>query len=485
MNIRSYFVKKTKLLPLIQKNFDFGPILIPAIQKNTECMITIPSIQQNSDSIPAFIPAIQKNTECMITIPSIQQNSDSIPAILPAFIPLIKKNPELAPVVTFALLPTILPSLIPILDAKPIFIPALTKALVPIILSTVIEKEKTYYIMCDNDGMIEDLSDDMLCLLKCDIDTIKYRFIGSIMSIYMSMMHKQFFIGNFNSCGIKERNKIENKLKIGHRKRPILIYDIEGNSHSVGLSIIYNKCPFNVFNPFSIPLETLSKRFYLIFDIIEEPLDIFYTYIPMLNDAIFKESELKVVIICIDFVDSTATLTANGGALLSIDNSIKFHKIIVKLIREVYYPFIYLHEVIGDSFIIALNTDWAYTSEKICASLAINFIFDLIKYTHHFVKIRTGLSYGILYYGTIGNTFRFFGKPINMASRLENICKVNEIILCSYIFSKLILEMEYIKTTVCIDNIHKLNFDLKGFGDTVCYKIIVPNDYKFIVYNHT
>ena len=434
--------------------------------------------------------------ELTVLMPTIQQKSElapgAIPIILPALIPIIQKNPELAPVVTLALLPTIIPSIVPILDKKPMLISALTKALAPIILSTVIQKEKTYYIMCDNEGMIEDLSEDMLSLLKCDIDTIKHKFIGSIMSIYMSMMHKQFFIGNFNSCGIKERNKIENKLKKGHRKRPILIYDIEGNSHSVGMSIIYNKCPacfrlpgqFNAFNHFSSPVETLSKRFYLIFDIIDEPLDLFYTHIPMTNDAIFKESELKVVIICIDFIDSTATLTTNGGALLSIDNSIKFHKVIVKLIREVYYPFIYLHEVIGDSFIIALNTDWAYTSEKICASLAINFICDLIKYTHHFVQIRTGLAYGVLYYGTIGNTFRFFGKPINMAARLENKCKVNEIILCSDLYSKLILEMEYIKTTLSINDIHKLKLDLKGFGETVCYKIIVPDNYKFIVYDH-
>ena len=108
----------------------------------------------------------------------------------------------------------------------------------------------------------------------------------------------------------------------------------------------------------------------------------------MENDGIFTESKLKVVIICIDFVDSTATLISQGGSLLSIDNSIKFHKAIVQLIRNVYYPFIYLHEVIGDSFIIALNADWAYTNEIFCASLAINFIFDLVKNTRHLLKLE-------------------------------------------------------------------------------------------------
>jgi len=211
----------------------------------------------------------------------------------------------------------------------------------------------------------------------------------------MSMLHKQFLIGNFNTCGAIERNQIENRLKRGHRKRPILIYDIEGGSHTVGLSILYNKCPFYTNkNPFQTTSINLSKQFYLIFDLIDEPLDLFYTYVPMPNGGVFTESKSKMVIICIDFVDSTATLISQGGSLLSIDNSIKFHKEIVNLIRNVYYPFIYLHEVVGDSFIIALNADWAYESEIFCASLAISFIFDLVKNTRHFVEIRTGVAYG-------------------------------------------------------------------------------------------
>ena len=395
------------------------------------------------------------------------------PAI-PEFMPFIATNPELVPAITSLLLPTIIPSLIPILDARPSLVPALKNALVPIITSALLQKT-VYTILCDNNAMIECVSNDMLSLLKFDIDTIKHRFIGVIMSLYMSMLHKQFFIGNFNSCGAIERNKLENKLKIGHRKRPILIYDIDGKSHTVYLSILYNKCP-------AIPLDTLSKRFYLKFDIIDEPIELFYTRTP--SDDAFKESVSKIIIICVDFIDSTAILTTTGGTLLSIDNSIKFHKAIITLIRNVYYPFIYLHEVIGDSFIIALNTDWAYTSEKICASLAINFIFDLVQNTRDFVKIRTGVSYGGLHYGTIGSTFRFFGKPINMASRLENKCQENEIVIDEECYNKLVLEMKYIDTTISIDSIIKTKFYLKGFGNTDCFIINVPMNDRFIVYNN-
>jgi hypothetical protein len=407
------------------------------------------------------------------------------PTLAPALIPVIASNPTLVPAITLALMPTLMPALVPILEKQPSLILALTKGLVPVISALTI-KDNLYSILCDNNGLIEDATHDMLVLLHCNIDTIKGKFIGSIMSLYMSMIHKQFFIGNFNTCGAIERNKIENRLKGGHRKRPILIYDIEGGSHTVGLSILYNKCPFDTNkNPFTTTSFNLSKQFYLIFDLIDEPLDLFYTYIPMANDGVFTESKSKVVIICIDFVDSTATLISQGGSLLSIDNSIKFHKEIVQLIRNVYYPFIYLHEVIGDSFIIALNTDWAYTSEIFCASLAINFIFDLVKNTRHFVEIRTGVAYGIIHYGTIGSTFRFFGKPINMASRLENKCLVNEIIISKDFYNKLSLEMEYITTTITKTQIIKYPLNLKGFGDVDCYKINIPDSGTFISYTNS
>jgi class 3 adenylate cyclase len=251
------------------------------------------------------------------------------------------------------------------------------------------------------------------------------------------------------------------------------------------MSLIYNKCPFSSLkNPFITTSINLSKQFYLTFDLIDEPLDLFYTYIPMEKDGVFTESKSKVVVICIDFIDSTATLISQGGSLLSIDNSIKFHKEIVKLIRNVYYPFIYLHEVIGDSFIIALNTDWAYTSDFFCCSLALSFIFDLVHNTNHFVEIRTGMAYGTLHYGTIGSTFRFFGKPVNMASRLENKCLVNEIIICKDFYNKLILCMEYISTTIPKTEIIKQSINLKGFGDTECYKINIPEKGTFISYNN-
>ena len=134
-------------------------------------------------------------------VPSLIASNPSLdPSLAPALISsnptlasLISSNPTLAPAITLALLPTIMPSLIPILESKPMLAPALTKALAPLIINAFSIKEDLYSILCDNNGMIEYKSSDMLLLLKCKIDTIKDRFIGNIMSLYMSMIHKQFF----------------------------------------------------------------------------------------------------------------------------------------------------------------------------------------------------------------------------------------------------------------------------------------------------
>lgn len=71
-----------------------------------------------------------------------------------------------------------------------------------------------------------------------------------------------------------------------------------------------------------------------------------------------------------------------------------------------------------------------------------------------------------------------------MASRLENKCLVNEIIVSKAFYDKLHLEMKYISTTLHISEIINGNFNLKGFGDTDCYKIYIPETGTFISYNN-
>ena len=66
----------------------------------------------------------------------------------------------------------------------------------------------------------------------------------------------------------------------------------------------------------------------------------------------------------------------------------------------------------------------------------------------------------------------------------NNKCLVNEIIICKDFYNKLILCMEYISTTIPKTEIIKQSINLKGFGNTECYKIKIPENGTFISYNN-
>jgi len=315
-----------------------------------------------------------------------------------------------------------------------------------------------YSILCNKDGRIISVTDNLLERLKYNAKTLEGQFIGILMSDFMSMLHKKYFIHAFHASKGVERNQLENKLKALHHKRALIIYDIDRAAHIVNISIE--------------PTDTYSIVWIEFVEGLEAGL--FYSDIIKEKGTSFKQNKSNSIIIKTDFVKSTELLHEKGTPAL-IDTSIKFYNTLDTLIRTRYYPFVYLHEVIGDSFVLVLNTDWTYNSERFCATLAVNFVFELVQSTRNFVEIRTGIGYGQIYYGRLGQSFNFFGFPMNMAARLEAKCAVNEINVSNDFREKPISEMEILKIErrTCV----KRRDSMKGFGEIDYYSIPVsPNE---------
>ena len=97
----------------------------------------------------------------------------------------------------------------------------------------------------------------------------------------------------------------------------------------------------------------------------------------------------------------------------------RFFDDIVSIITDYFYPYINIHEVIGDCFVLILNAEWSYTCPQFCASLAMDFLNRLYHRTESYVSVRTGVSYGKVIHGFIGTSLRFFGNPMHVAARLE------------------------------------------------------------------
>ena len=156
-----------------------------------------------------------------------------------------------------------------------------------------------------------------------------------------------------------------------------------------------------------------------------------------------------------DFVNSTSNLMANGDKYIA-NLSLNFFNMVKNIIKQRYYPYVYIHEIVGDSFVFIINADWTYNIPELCATIAFDFIKDLITNTKFLTDIRVGCAYGDILYGYIGSQLRLFGPTINLASRIEHNSIINHILVNEEMFNK--LKAENIKF-----NYEKLSYNLKGF----------------------
>ena len=346
--------------------------------------------------------------------------------------------------------------------------------------ASLVKEESKYIILCDKSGNIVNVTNPLLYKLGYKFETLDGRFIGILMNKFMSMLHTKYFIDTFHNSQAIERNRLENKLKCLHARRPLIIYDIDGAARYVEIYVEFIGAKM-LEGAFVNPILSTEDLFKIQFKFMEENEKLLYTEPPTNLSTEFKLNKSNAIIILIDFVTSTEMLN-ELGIPSAININKRFYDAAIQLIRNTYYPFIYIHERVGDSFVFALNTDWVYKTEMFCASLAVNFIFELIQNTRKYVKIRTGIGYGSIYYGLIGHTFSIFGFPMNMAARLEQKSGENEINICKEFYKKIEYELKILNKNIQEKSIVAKTALLKGFGETEYYCVPVELKSPFISY---
>jgi Adenylate and Guanylate cyclase catalytic domain len=351
-------------------------------------------------------------------------------------------------------------------------------------------------VLCNMSGHIINMTQEFLNRIHYNKETIRGDFIGVIMSDYISYLHKHFFIPKYHTSSKYELNRLEHKLSNMSYNRPLIIYDLYKNPLLVNISI-RNCSAIESLDQYSFVFAELpSTSFFLVsFSFINANIStkpaFNYGYYCTGCDAAklynsisdtFKQTTNKIVVICMDFIDSTRELNTNGAFNMAHIN-MRFYESIINIIRKTYYPFVYIHEVVGDSYVITLNTDWTYNMPLFCSTLAINFLYDIIHSTKEFVDIRVGISYGTVVYGLIGNTLRFFGEPMHMASRLEHSGDKNHILFDESFYTKICSELDMLELQSRKDDIHRIeNLPLKGYGCTTCYRVHIPDSPRFVAF---
>lgn len=146
------------------------------------------------------------------------------------------------------------------------------------------------------------------------------------------------------------------------------------------------------------------------------------------------------------------------------------------MIKSNYYPYVYIHEIVGDSFVLLLNADWAYKIPDYCTTICMNFLIELNERTEHLIQFRVGCAYGKILYGYIGDQLRLFGDTINLASRLEHISKIDHVYCDENFFEKLKSELaSNNKELTCEKNI----VELKGFKPQNAYLLEFNKYFKY------
>jgi hypothetical protein len=326
------------------------------------------------------------------------------------------------------------------------------------------------YIICDENLIIKDLSDEITYHLYYKREDLIGKFIGIIMNDLMSNLHKHIFLNKYNSSNIVDKKILLNKISAHSLKRQVIIYDKYKNPQYVFLSINlkdnlfvidinYNHLASN--NNINLYTVDIYKDNY--FKLYDNDINLYSLDVNRTRS--FKLTKNNIIIICIDFINST-DLLKRKGVKNTIDINVLFYSDIITLIKYKYYPYIYIHEILGDSYMLVLNIDWGYSILDFSASIAFNFINDLYDLTNDYIDIRVGISYGRIYYGYIDHNIRFFGEILNLASRLENKCEKKEILVCKNFYEKLKRENNFNDIKFKIENLH-----LKGFDEIICVRI--------------
>ena len=258
------------------------------------------------------------------------------------------------------------------------------------------------FILCTIEGNILNFNHEFCKLTEYKINDLYFKFIGILMNDLLSFLHKQFFIPKMKYSDEIDKIILMHKLLNKTLMRPFIIYNKYNNPIYANIHImeITSELLAQLFNNFNMILDlnhvSLLKEKYIIIT-----LDKIYDSIEItnfineyqLNNIILpdndflnkkntftdiQETKNNIVIISIDRINkSEEPFTSNKfikrNSLLYEDHY-NFYDDVLFIIKSYFYPFIYIYENMGDSFIFILNIDWMYNISIFCSTIALSFI---------------------------------------------------------------------------------------------------------------
>lgn len=301
-------------------------------------------------------------------------------------------------------------------------------------------------VYCDERGYIIETEERFCQYLGYNRSMVLNQFVGCLMTPHMNLLHKKMFISAYKNGDSLARNRYLHCLSSRTHERPIIVYNVNREPLFVNLHVEELKDLGKLRDSPQLQDQNYHSEYY--FRVCMRPRiaqdESAYFYTDSIRDLRatcknFTPSKTKMVVICIDFMNSTELLVSRGPYNLAHVNK-RFYEDIIDIIRHYFYPYISIHEIIGDCFVLVLNASWTYNLPQFCATLAINFVNHLYCRSHSYVNMRVGISYGEIIYGFIGPSLRFFGDSMHVASRLEGKGVLGNALVNQEFYQKLLSE---------------------------------------------
>lgn len=243
----------------------------------------------------------------------------------------------------------------------------------------------------------------------------------------MARLHKNIFIPKFKKAVGKEKARLRNFIKNHLKKIRCTISTPNGlQKVFVSISEIEN-------DDLCVTFMCCKQHDLTIGTTVKDNIP------PLLRDCPLKTSPMLVAdevgIISMDLYGSTAYINEMGVGPYVASQKLLFNELQRHLEIEL-FPLVQLHEVLGDSFVMTVNSPWWCRSRLHDLG---PFKLMVAKYlTHHLNKIcddfyngkiyiRCGIASGSVVANITGRYFRMYGQCINIACRLESSCKRNHV----------------------------------------------------------
>eukprot|EP00241_Pyramimonas_parkeae_P001888 CAMPEP_0114244256 /NCGR_PEP_ID=MMETSP0058-20121206/11239_1 /TAXON_ID=36894 /ORGANISM="Pyramimonas parkeae, CCMP726" /LENGTH=483 /DNA_ID=CAMNT_0001357177 /DNA_START=355 /DNA_END=1806 /DNA_ORIENTATION=- len=328
----------------------------------------------------------------------------------------------------------------------------------------------SFHLQVDCSFIITGCDEEACRALKCQKEQLVGQPIVVLMSPMIAKMHDEYF-ARVRDASREELGPLRRRLERSMSKaNHFVVYDFHRQPFMCELQV-------SLFQDLS-SIVTLTTRRGQQCPMVESVPRCYLRYINE-EPGLYVNDYDDVTCIMMDLANSTNFCVANSArdtAAVYFD----VHKIAKRLVLDV-YPYVYIHELIGDAVFLVVNASFMVTNLAKPGMLAMHVATSIQAQVDAMLKerygdsmyMRAGVASGSVCAGVIdGRSFRMFGSTVHLSQRLEAMCPKGHVALDEAVCSMLRCQATTDGMRKRIDEVvadrHAM---VKGFGPTDYYTV--------------